>query len=90
MTTHAERTTYKIGLVGWVAICIGACVTAPAWGDVVYTWWMDSQNFDYEITHMPDLDQGRVPDPPNAWGLPNNGKQYCVPTSTMNMIMYIA
>jgi len=80
----------EIGLMGRIVVCIGVFVAAPAWGDVVHTWWMDNQNFDYEITHMPDLDQGRVPDPPTAWGLPNNGKQYCVPTSTMNMIMYIA
>ena len=90
MIARIGGTGRNIGRAGCVAVCIGACLAAPAWGDVVYTWWMDSQNFDYEIKHMPDLDQGRVPDPPNAWGLPNNGKQYCVPTSTMNMIMYIA
>lgn len=87
---RTESIQGQIGLVGWIAICIGAGVTAPAWGDVVYTSWMDAHNFDYEIKHMPELDQGRVPDPPNAWGLLNNGKHYRVPTSTMNMIMYIA
>ncbi|MGB2984471.1 MAG: hypothetical protein WBE26_01200, partial [Phycisphaerae bacterium] len=84
MKIRTESMHGQIGLVGWVAICIGACVTAPAWGDVVYTWWMDSHNFDYEIKHMPDLDQKRMP-AGGFWGLPNEGKQYCVPTSTMNM-----
>lgn len=61
--------------------------SAPA--DVVTATWGSNTSFSYEITHMPDLDQRRMA-ASGIPGLPNNGAMYCVPTSTLNMMMYCA
>lgn len=46
--------------------------------------------FRYSICNVPDLDQRRTTAEPFVEGLPNGGKMYCVPTSTMNWMTYIA
>ncbi|MCI0363454.1 MAG: hypothetical protein L0Y44_05840 [Phycisphaerales bacterium] len=64
-------------------------IAPPAPADVVTAIWGSNTSFSYEITHMPDLDQRRMA-APGILGLPNNGAMYCVPTSTLNMMMYCA
>lgn len=65
-------------------------IFAPsALADVETAAWSGPNQFIYEISHMPDLDQRRdaasgIP------GLPGKGGMYCVPTSTVNMMAYIA
>ncbi|MEC9374239.1 MAG: hypothetical protein VYC34_10365 [Planctomycetota bacterium] len=51
--------------------------------------WADAQTWTYRITEMPDFDQRRTSGG-GAFGLPNDGAMYCVPTSQMNIICYIA
>jgi hypothetical protein len=57
--------------------------------DIITADFNGNTSFDYQITHMPDLDQRRMAGP-GILGLPGNGAMYCVPTSTMNMMMYMA
>lgn len=68
----------------------GATAIAPvlSHADVITAVWNGNTSFSYEITHMPDLDQRRMP-VPGIFGLPNNGAMYCAPTGSMNMMMYI-
>ena len=51
--------------------------------DVVTANFVNDSLFNYRLDHMPDLDQKRD-------GLPGDGNYYCVPTATMNLIMYAA
>ena len=62
-----------------------AALTIASFGhaDVTVAEWIDETHFDYHIDYMPDLDQKRS-------GLPGNGSQYCVPSSSMNMLAYAA
>ena len=46
-------------------------------------------NVSYRICGVPDLDQQREPNY-LVDGLPNGGRNYCVPTSTMNWLAHIA
>ncbi len=55
-------------------------------GDFVY---YDQNTFGYKINNMPDIDQRRAFGP-GVIGLPNNGSMYCVPTSCMNTLGYVA
>jgi hypothetical protein len=71
------------------AAAAAATLAAPARADVVTAAYSGSDQFIYEIIHMPDLDQRRDAGGP-AGGLPNNGSMYCVPTSCMNMCLYAA
>ncbi|MCZ6836871.1 MAG: hypothetical protein O7G85_13930 [Planctomycetota bacterium] len=57
--------------------------------DVVTSFYTNSSSYGYEIYHMPDLDQKRA-NLDGGFGLPGSGAMYCVPTSTMNLIMYAA
>jgi hypothetical protein len=75
-------------VTGWAlgTACFGLLAALPGHGaraDVVAAQWIDQTHFDYQINFMPDLDQKRS-------GLPGNGSQYCVPTSSMNMLAYAA
>ena len=55
---------------------------APSRGDVVVDW-DNPEQWRFEITNVPDLDQKRS-------ALPNNGLVYCVPTSAINWAAYFA
>ena len=51
--------------------------------------YINSTNFNFNVTYMPDFDQVRAPGP-GVFSLPNDGKMYCVPTSALNLCAYIA
>ncbi len=71
------NTATRIG----VALAMLFAVSARA--DVFKSEYVNDNEFEFEIRHMPDLDQNRA-------GLGNNGQCHCVPTSTMNALIYIA
>ncbi len=80
---------------GPLACLMGALLNvwlaAPSPADVVVANYTSPTNFSYLLLHMPDMDQRRsLVSHPNPYGLPGNGSMYCVPSSTMNMLMYIA
>ena len=77
--SHHNNSFVAFALVSIKVLCIGS----PAFGDVYTATYTDDSLFHYAIAHMPDLDQKRD-------GLPGDGSCYCVPTSAMNMIMYVA
>jgi len=54
--------------------------------DFEFAEWISNSDYHYQITGMPDYDQERGPWP--SIGLPNNGEQYCVPTSMVNLFRY--
>lgn len=64
------------------ALLVGAAGRL-AFANVTTSQYTDQSHFDYQRVGIPDLDQKRV-------GLPNAGACYCVPSSTMNMLMYAA
>ncbi len=61
-------------------------LAGAARADIVGAWQEISPGvieFEYKVTGLPDFDQVRL-------GLPNCGKSYCVPTSTMDLLAYAA
>jgi hypothetical protein len=75
-----------------VAGCLTlACAVALSGGsasaDILGSWSESSTpnlfEFQYRVTHLPDFDQVRA-------ALPNCGRDYCVPTSSLNMLAYAA
>ncbi|HMN96765.1 MAG TPA: dockerin type I domain-containing protein [Phycisphaerales bacterium] len=58
-------------------------IAAAAPANVVINTWSSSSEFHHRRIGVPDQDQIRA-------GLPNEGICYCVPTSVMNLLMYIA
>ena len=79
-----QRRSYVPGVVLFAAACSAAVGRADF--HVQYT---NDANFSVQVTGMPDLDQRRAA-ASGIVGLPNNGAMYCVPTATMNTIMYAA
>jgi hypothetical protein len=57
--------------------------TAASSADVTIANYVNDNAFNYQITHMPDLDQRRQ-------GLDNNGGCHCVPAAVMNLLAYAA
>jgi len=65
--------------------------TTSTMADVQLSNWTDDDHFYYYINHMPDFDQKRCEDmEPSIEGLPNDGRNHCVPTATTNVFSYIA
>jgi hypothetical protein len=64
------------------AVVGGLSCSGPAAGDVTAAF-IDGTTYSYSISHVPDLDQRRLL-------IPNSGSAYCVPTATMNWMMYFA
>lgn len=62
---------------------VSPCARFGAAADVINAAWIDSNQFNCRILHMPDLDQRRS-------DLPNNGNMYCVPTAAINLFAYAA
>ncbi|MFO0829397.1 MAG: hypothetical protein U0572_14765 [Phycisphaerales bacterium] len=72
-------TTRRICAIAALAGTFASCAIA----NVTINTWSDANHFHHKRVGIPDQDQKRV-------GLPNSGSCYCVPTSHMNMLMYIA
>jgi hypothetical protein len=66
-----------------VGMTLAAVLCASAAADEFKNEYVDDNEFELIIRHMPDLDQNRA-------GLGNDGPCHCVPTSTMNVLIYIA
>lgn len=78
-----ERRIYSVLLVIATAI-----VTASASADVVKSSYISGSQYEFEIDDMPDFDQVR-----DTLGVDGNGDpggMYCVPTSQVNLLGYIA
>jgi hypothetical protein len=61
-------------------------LATAAHADIVGSWQESTAGiieFEYEVTGLPDFDQVRT-------GLPNCGRAYCVPTSTLDLLAYAA
>lgn len=51
----------------------------------------DGVNYAFQIDNVPDMDQRRSPSRDGVVkGLPNGGNMYCVPTSAVNLLAYVA
>jgi hypothetical protein len=70
------------------ALAAAAVCSNPATASVSFSYISD-QLYSYEITHMTDLDQRRAAGP-GVLGLAGDGSMYCVPTASMNLLMYAA
>ncbi len=70
-------------------LAAGLLAVAPSTLDVKSAAWASSSNFVYEVKHMPDLDQRRMAGS-GILGLAGDGSMYCVPTSTLNLMIYAA
>ena len=57
--------------------------SAAASADVTVANYVSDNAFNYQISHMPDLDQKRQ-------GLDNDGGCHCVPAAVMNLLAYAA
>ena len=62
-------------LIAWHAASVHA--------DVVSANFVHNNLFNYRLDHMPDLDQKRL-------GVAGDGSYHCVPTATLNLILYAA
>ncbi len=82
----------RSGIGTWgLVVALGALSawgTPPARANLIVNYISDA-NFSVQITHMPDLDQRRAA-ASGIVGLPGNGSMYCVPTATLNTILYAA
>ena len=86
---HTNRTGLRnaLGLTATLAALALPMLGAKADpGDYAY---YDTATFGYKINNMPSIDQRRGT-ASGVVGLPNNGAMYCVPTSLMNTLGYIA
>ena len=63
-------------------VVLGGVLVAEGRADVEAAYYNSSLYY-FDVTDVPDLDQCRA-------GLPGNGSQYCVPTSSMNWMAYFA
>ena len=63
-----------------VGVTLASLLTASAAADEFKNEYVNDNEFELNIRHMPDLDQNRA-------GLGNDGQCHCVPTSTMNVLI---
>jgi len=73
----------SIASVSALAAALGATFIGSAGANVSVSQWNGPTDFHHKRTGIPDQDQKRV-------GLPNSGSCYCVPTSMMNLLMYVS
>lgn len=83
-----DRSTGQRSAPGRAAIAIttaaaAATLAGGVMADVTKAIYTNSNNFEYRVLHMPDLDQRRT-------ALPNNGAMYCAPTAAINLFAYAA
>src|SRR5688500_13820307 len=72
-----------------LVVCLfiaAALVAASAPGDFVL---YDGINYSFHMSHVPDFDQRRAAGS-GIVGLPADGGMYCVPTSAVNWMAYLA
>lgn len=82
----SPRINLSRALAPALAAAAALLLAAPGHADVITAEYVSDSELEYEVRHMPDLDQNRAGYAPEA----NNGKCYCSPTAAMNAIMYIA
>jgi hypothetical protein len=66
-------------------------LTNPAYADIRGA--VNGSEYKYKVTNLPDFDQVRKAVKYGSFklvGLPGDGKNYCVPTATLNVLAYIA
>ncbi|MHC4990310.1 MAG: hypothetical protein ACYTGC_04950, partial [Planctomycetota bacterium] len=78
-----KRHSVPIRATGLLAMAVAtSLLSAPATADL-NTWYESASRHGFSVTHLPDLDQRRD-------ALANDGDFYCVPTSSINWMCYIA
>lgn len=82
-------TSRFFALTGLFALSAASPFLPRASADVVTSYYHASDNFGFEMIHMPDIDQRRVQQN-GSIGLPDGGNAYCVPTASINMVLYAA
>lgn len=72
-------------------LALGALATLAPVGlaDLTHAAWINANNFNARLSHIPDLDQFRASGG-GSFGLPGSGGAHCVPTSGINLMAYIA
>lgn len=80
----------------WRALASAAACSIAPWlaarsshADILGTYNPQSGVYEYKVTNLPDFDQRRL-GVGSIVGLPNSGKMYCVPTSSTDLLAYIA
>lgn len=81
------RTSTSIALRTAPAITVLATLVGTAEANV-YINYINSSNFTYKVTQMPDFDQRRVAGD-GIPGLPGGGSMYCAPTAVCNALAYV-
>ncbi len=79
----------KRSFLSLLSLALGGGLVPLVHADVKTSFFTSNSHYAYELLHMPDLDQRRA-FAPGIFGLPLNGGMYCVPASTMNMMIYAA
>jgi hypothetical protein len=83
---HSVSTAY----VALTCVTLAAAVAcSPLASASVHYSYTSDQLYSCEITHMTDLDQRRAAGP-GVLGLAGDGSMYCVPTASMNLLIYAA
>jgi hypothetical protein len=70
-------------------LCLAVCESAALAQVCINHGSVSGDILRYRICNVPDIDQRRA-DNGIVAGLPNEGKMYCIPTSGMNWLAYIA
>ena len=94
-TEKNKKTVRRFGFLSfgsWSAVIILMATLMPykhLIACVNGTYYLDKDNFSINYSHFPDVDQKRAQNGSDP-GLPGNGGQYCVPSTTFNLFAYIA
>ena len=83
LTAPTSRLSIRFAGGSLLAAALGASLASGAGANVSVSQWSGPTDFHHKRVGIPDQDQKRV-------GLPNSGSCYCVPTSMMNVLMYVA
>lgn len=81
------RTTVGSGCLVGFAMALAPAVVPFATADVIQDW--EGPVYHYRINGLPDFDQRRHAVSPIP-GLPFDGRSYCAPTTSANMLCYIS
>ena len=90
MKTRSARRRAPFKTLACAAALAACCLAAPAArADIGDQNYVLNGDWGYKINNMPDIDQRRD-HLGFVFGLPNKGAEYCVPTSAMNLLAYVA